>query len=53
MSQGYKHMYGSQCAGSDLTSPHQCAWDTLIKTLTHHRLHVFQRELDLFDASVC
>lgn len=24
-------MNGPQCAGSVLTSPHQCAWDTLIK----------------------
>lgn len=41
---GYKHMNGPQCAGSVLTSPHQCAWDTLVKTGTHHGLHVFQRE---------
>lgn len=41
---GYKHMNGPQCAGSVLTSPHQCAWDTLIKTGTHHGPSIFQRE---------
>lgn len=37
---GYKHMNGPQCAGSVLTSPHQCAWDTLVKLgHTMARLH--------------
>lgn len=32
----YKHMNGPQCADSVLTSPHQCGWDTLVKSGTHH-----------------
>lgn len=51
MSQAYKHMNGSQCAGSDLTSPHQCVHGT--HTLKHTGsvcVCVFQRELHLFDA---
>lgn len=58
----HKHMNGPQCAGYVLTSPHQCTWDTLIKTGTHHGPRVFQRKprptlkhqcVDLKNGQIC